>query len=140
MLSASGIDRYHFRMTDTHDGGTFDYDVDFETDLVIIESGVPDRLRITGILGKAQREDLLQSINRFRVTEVRSSTDPGTVIGRLDIVAKGRPAHRIISLKDNRTMAEFALYMVSLAQYMGLDDSHVEYWAKVIKREHILDK
>jgi hypothetical protein len=140
MLSASDIDRYHFRMTDNHDGGTFDYDVDFESDLVIIESDVPDHLRLTAILGKAQREDLLQSINRFRVTEVRSSTDPGTVVGRLDVVARGRPSHRIISLKDNRTMAEFALYMVSLAQYMGLSDRHVEYWAKVIRREHILDK
>ena len=140
MLSASDIDRYHFRMTDNHDGGTFDYEVDFESDLVIIESDVPDHLRITSILGKAQREDLIQTFNRFKMMEVRSSNDPGPVVGQFDIMAKGRPSHRVVSLKDNRQMAEFALYLVSVAQYMGLSDRHVEYWAKVIRREHILDK
>ena len=140
MLSASDIDRYHFRMTDNHDGGTFDYEVDFDTDLVIIESDVPDHLRLTAIMGKAQREDLIQSIGRLRVTEARSSTDPGTVVGLSEIMSKGRQSKRIISLKDNRPMAELALHLVSIAQYMGLSDRHVDYWAKVIRREHIFDR
>ena len=140
MLSVSDIDRYHFRMTDTHGGGTFDCDVDFVSDLVIIESDVPQHLRLTSILGKAQREDIIQSLSRLKVPETRSSPDPGTVIGKSEIYAKSRVTHRLVSLKDNRLMAEFALHLVSIAQYMGLSDSHVEYWANVIKREHILGK
>ena len=85
---------------------------------------------------KAQKNLRRANLDKYWSYQIGDAT--GTMHQML--MESARHLDRIISLKDNRTMAEFALYMVSLAQYMGLSDRHVEYWAKVIRREHILDK
>lgn len=134
MLSAGDIDRYHFRMTDNHAGGTFDYDVDFDSDLVIIESRVKDPVRVTNILGKAQREDIINSINRSCILGMKPrgiGQDENPVI-KSDYYLNGRSYSTRMAVGCNRQIYEFTTHLLGIAQYLGMNDRNVEEWRSIL--------
>lgn len=129
MLSESDIDRYHFRMTDNHDGATFDYDVDFESDLLIIESDATEHARVSNILGKAQKADFLNTLDYYRILELKSYKPPDDVLtvrseGRMN----GKSFRAVLPICYNSTVSNFAMHLLSISQYLGMKDSVVEYW------------
>ena len=133
MLSESDIGRYHFRMTDNHDGGTFDCRIDFQSDLMIIESDLGEHARVSNILGKAQRGDLMNTLNRFRIFDLRSFKP---LDGRLTLCFEGDSSgsgfRAVLPLKAHPQLSDFALYILSISQYIGLKDEIVEHWRTLI--------
>ncbi len=129
MLSVSDIGRYHFRMTDNHDGGTFDCDVDFESDLLIIESDADEHARVSNILGKAQREDFINTLDRLRIPELRTSkVSDSDLVVRSEGTLNGKQFKAVLPARINRIIQEFALHLLSISQYIGLKDSIVDHW------------
>ncbi len=133
MLSESGIDRYHFRMTDNHDGGTFDCDVDFESDLLIIVSDSDERARVSNIMGKAQRDDFMNIMERFGIMDLKTAkcTD-GRLVVRSEGSVGGRNFKAVLPAGENSTVKEFAMHLLSISQYIGLKDCIVDRWRSTI--------
>ncbi len=133
MLSANDIGRYHFRMTDNHDGGTFDCDVNFESDLLIIESDCSERARVSNILGRAQREDFLLTLERCGILALRSEKwRDGDLVVKSEGTSNGRPFKVILPIGENTTLRDFAMYLLSISQYIGMKDSIVDKWRTTI--------
>ena len=138
MIKAGDLERYHFRMTIGCDGATFELDADFTTDLLVIESYRGEKHRVDIIMGSAQREDLRNAVCRTGTAGWRKKFSTRQEVPKLQSMVhskcRSRSIYTIIDADHNPY--EFTMYLLSVAQYLGLPDEEVDFWVDEVNMAH----
>lgn len=138
MMKAGDLERYHFRMTVGCDGATFELDADFTTDLLVIETHRGERHRVAMIMGSAQREGLRNEVCRQGFIGWTKKISKDADVPKLQSMVHSKCRSRSIYTIVDQDSAPylFTLYLLSVAQYLGLPDGEIDFWVDEVNAAH----